>query len=266
MAEAGPAQGPPVLLVHGWGASLYMWRGWFAPLAAAGHRVLAIDLPGHGLSDKPTAPGSYDVAAQVRVLTALLDALELGRVDVVGQSMGASIALDAALRGEGRLDRLVLVNPATFGRVRGLALARRVPRRLPARLLPRLVPRWLVSRSHRLVLGDPGVMTERDVDEYWAPSQFPEYVRAMLTCTREFSFRRAPVSELAARLRARGRPVLVLLGTRDRLVRGGAAYAAALQAAGAPVEVRLVDGGGHAVNEERPAETATLALAFLHRR
>jgi len=59
VAESGDASAPTVLLVHGWGASMYMWRDWFAPLAAAGRRVVAVDLPGHGLSDKPTDPGRY---------------------------------------------------------------------------------------------------------------------------------------------------------------------------------------------------------------
>src|SRR4051812_33390064 len=53
LVESGRADVPAVLLLHGWGASVYMWRAWFAPLAAMDRRVIAIDLPGHGLSDKP---------------------------------------------------------------------------------------------------------------------------------------------------------------------------------------------------------------------
>src|SRR5476651_553026 len=61
VAEAGDADAPPVLLLHGWGASMYMWRAWFAPLAAAGFRAIAVDLPGHGLSSKPEAPATYSL-------------------------------------------------------------------------------------------------------------------------------------------------------------------------------------------------------------
>ena len=58
-SEGASPLATPVLLVHGWGASIYMWRDWFAPLAASGYRVVALDLPGHGLSDKPSDEGRY---------------------------------------------------------------------------------------------------------------------------------------------------------------------------------------------------------------
>jgi pimeloyl-ACP methyl ester carboxylesterase len=68
---------------------------------------------------------------------------------------------------------------------------------------------------------------------------------------------------MAARMRGLRTEVLVVLGTRDRLVRDAAPYVAALRAAGAPLRVAEVLGGGHAVNEERPAEVVALALAAL---
>ncbi|MEQ1568424.1 MAG: alpha/beta fold hydrolase, partial [Myxococcota bacterium] len=57
--ESGPADGPPILLLHGWGVSSYLWRHNILALASAGHRVVAVDLPGHGLSDAPEGVGAY---------------------------------------------------------------------------------------------------------------------------------------------------------------------------------------------------------------
>ncbi|MEO7455207.1 MAG: alpha/beta fold hydrolase, partial [Gemmatimonadaceae bacterium] len=97
VAESGDASGAPVLLLHGWGASLYMWRDWFAPLAAAGRRVIAVDLPGHGLSDKPTDAGRYSLG---RMVASLRELIEIERFDaprIIGQSMGGAIALELAL-------------------------------------------------------------------------------------------------------------------------------------------------------------------------
>jgi pimeloyl-ACP methyl ester carboxylesterase len=68
---------------------------------------------------------------------------------------------------------------------------------------------------------------------------------------------------MAARMRGLRGEVLVVLGTRDRLVRDAGPYVAALRAAGAPLRVETVVGGGHAVNEERPAEVVALALEAL---
>lgn len=263
VAESGGSSAPPVLLLHGWGASLYMWRDWFAPLAAAGLRAVAVDLPGHGLSDKPDDPASYRLECLVALLRELLDVERLEPVVVVAQSMAGTIALELVLAGEPRIAKLALVNPACFGRIRLQALGRLVSPPAVDLLLPRLVTRWVVARAHRLVYGDPALITERDEDEYWAPSQFPSYARAMRMLLHEFRWNRPPVDLMAARLRGMRGCALVVLGTRDRLVRDSRGYVAALQAADAPLEVHEVRGGGHAVNEERPDDVIPRVLSYL---
>ena len=266
VAESGDASAPTVLLVHGWGASMYMWRAWFAPLAAAGRRVVAVDLPGHGLSDKPTDLGRYTLASLVGVLREVIELRALETPDIVAQSMGGTIALAAAVRGVAPVGRLVLVNPACFGLVSALRLARRVTPLATKPVVDRLVPRWVVARGHRLVFGDPSLITDEDIDQYWAPSQFPGYARAMLRLVHEFSWDRPSVRVMVSRLRSLAPPTappLVVLGTRDRLVLGARAYAAAVRAAGAPLEIFESDGGGHAVNEERPEEVLDVVRQFL---
>jgi 2-hydroxy-6-oxonona-2,4-dienedioate hydrolase len=263
VAEAGTPTSPPMLLVHGWGASIYMWRDWFAPLAAQGWRPVAIDLPGHGLSDKPETTGEYRLERQVAVLRTLMEVEGIAGAPVVAQSMAGTIALELALTGGGAVGPLVLVNPAAFGTVGLQPLARFVSPPVVDVFLDRLVPRWIVAHAHRLVYGDPSRITARDIDEYWAPSQFPGYARAMRRLLHEFEWRRAPAGQLAARLRALTHPVLVVLGERDRLVRGAEPYVQALQAAQAPLVVYKVERGGHAVNEEFPVVVIERVLRFL---
>lgn len=263
VAESGRPGGRATLLLHGWGASIYMWRDWFTPLAAAGRRVIAVDLPGHGLSDKPDDARMYRVEALVAAMHELITRETRGDVDVVAQSMAGTIALALATARESRVAKLVLVNPAAFGRIRNHRLFRVVSPGIVDVVLPRLVSRWIVARTHRMVFGDPSRITSRDEDEYWAPSQFPSYARAMRLLLHEFHWTRPPVAEMAARLRPIAEHILVVLGTRDRLVLDSQPYVAALQASGAPVSVKLVENGGHAVNEERPEEVVALALRFL---
>lgn len=268
LAESGAADAPPVLLVHGWGASIYMWRGWFAPLAASGYRVVALDLPGHGLSDKPSEEGRYRLDSLVASVRQVIAMAGLHRPHVVAQSMGGTIALELAASGEPAIGRLVLVNPACFGHVHLLPLAQRASPKVVEPVLARLVPRWVVSRAHRRVYGDPQLITADDIDQYWAPSQFPGYAQAMRRLLHEFTWTRPPVSAMVQRLRALTPPTsppLVVLGTRDRLVREARPYAAALRKAGAPLEIYASVGGGHAVNEERPREVLALVTAFLAR-
>lgn len=263
LAESGARGAPVVLLLHGWGASIYMWRAWFAPLAAAGWRAIAVDLVGHGLSDKPEEPDSYRLDRQIALVRELVDVERVDRLSVVAQSMAGTIALELALGGDPRLERLVLVNPAAFGRVGIVPLARAASPRVVARLLPRLVPRWVVLQAHRRVYGDPSRITPHDVDEYWAPSQFPGYSRAMRRLLHEFRWTRQAVLPMAARLRDLRPPVLVILGTLDRLVRDARPYVRSLVELGAPLTVLEVPGGGHAVNEERPEIVLEMALGFL---
>jgi pimeloyl-ACP methyl ester carboxylesterase len=79
----------------------------------------------------------------------------------------------------------------------------------------------------------------------------------------EFPWRRPPVAEMAARLKALRHEMLVVLGSADALVRDALPYVTALRAAGAQLDVRVVVGGGHAVNEERPEEVVEMVLEFL---
>jgi pimeloyl-ACP methyl ester carboxylesterase len=263
VAESGEETGRPVLLLHGWGASLYMWRGWFAPLAAAGFRAIAVDLPGHGLSDRPRDRTAYRLRALVAVVEELIVAEGLGSPHVVAQSMAGTIALEVALEGRATIGRLVLINPARFGVV-GLQRVGRLLSPAPiGRVMHRLVSRWMVARAHRMVYGDPSRITPRDVDEYWAPSQFPSFARAMWRLVHEFTWTRLSADVMTERLRSLASPAMVLLAGRDRLVRGARPYVAALVAAGAPLVVQVVEEGGHAVNEERPEDVVPIVVAFL---
>lgn len=261
--ESGAANADPILLLHGWGASVYMWRDWLTALAAAGRRVIAVDLPGHGLSDKPDAAEHYSLAGMAAAVRALMQAESLHGVDVVAQSMAGTIAVEIAATDPGQIRRLVLVNPACFGRVRIQRLARMVSPPVVDRVLPRLVPRWLIARTHKMVYGDPSRVTRRDEDEYWAPSQFPGFTRAMRQLVHEFTWTRAPATQMAERLRAMESRVLVVLGSKDTLVRDAAEYVAELRATGFRPRVDTIAGGGHAVNEERPDEVIALTTQFL---
>jgi pimeloyl-ACP methyl ester carboxylesterase len=269
IAESGAEGATPVLLVHGWGASLYMWRDWFAPLAATGRRAVAVDLPGHGLSDKPLDEDRYTLDALVRAVTEVIASCRLGVPDVVAQSMGGTVALEVAARGTPPIGGVVLVNPACFGKVHLLRLARFLSPRAIEPLLARSMRRWMVARAHRRVYGDPSRITAEDIDQYWAASGLPGYVPAMRRLVHEFSWRRLPAAEMASRLRALTPPTsppLVVLGGRDRLVLGARPYVDALHAAGAPLDVYLSAEGGHAVNEERPGDVLDVALRHLTRR
>lgn len=92
VAESGPADGPAVLLIHGFPELWLSWRHQMAALAARGFRALAPDLRGYGDSSVPTDPAAYSILHIVGDLVALLDHLQLTKVFVVGHDWGAQVA------------------------------------------------------------------------------------------------------------------------------------------------------------------------------
>lgn len=105
--------GPPVLLVHGSGPGVSAWANWrlnFPPLARH-FRVIAPDMVGFGFTERPESI-TYDLDTWVRHLTDFLDALDLPKVSIVGNSFGGGLALATALRHPERVERLVLMGSA----------------------------------------------------------------------------------------------------------------------------------------------------------
>ena len=105
--EAGT--GTPLVMLHGLGATKVSFLP-TVPALAARHRVVALDLPGFGDSDKPI--GSYDAPFMAERVLAALDALGLDRTHLLGHSMGGRVALEVAFDHPQRIDRLVLMTPS----------------------------------------------------------------------------------------------------------------------------------------------------------
>lgn len=261
VVSAGRPSGPPVVLVHGWACSLYSWRHQLAALAEAGFHASALDLRGHGLSDKPELDEAYTADAMADFLVKALDALGLERTALVGHSLGASIAARVAVAQPERVARLAVISGVGFGRTRLVGALGRIPDRLVSPLLPLVAPRALFRVVLRLVSGGPGRYGARDVDEYWAPTQFPEFVPALWRLVRMHGWALLEEPE-RSRLTM---PVLALFGGRDRLVAARVPGAAGPDAGhvGAAGEVHLLAGVGHAGHEEAPELVNALLLPFL---
>jgi pimeloyl-ACP methyl ester carboxylesterase len=108
ISEAG--SGPPVLLIHGLGATKVSFLPTVAALAGS-HRTIAVDLPGFGDSAKPIR-AAYDAPYFASAMIALLDALQIDCADVVGNSMGGRIAIELGLQFPARVRRLGLLAPS----------------------------------------------------------------------------------------------------------------------------------------------------------
>jgi len=110
VVQAGPTDGPPVLLLHGFPE---FWRGWekqIEPLAKAGYRVIVPDQRGYNLSDKPRGVRAYGLDRLVADVLGLVETLGYQKVNLVGHDWGAVVAWAFALWHPERLSKLVILN------------------------------------------------------------------------------------------------------------------------------------------------------------
>src|SRR5688572_28403380 len=140
----------------------------------------------------------------------IIDALDVESVMLAGLSMGAALAAHYALAAPHRVRALVTVSPVGFSGIPGLGLLRAVTPKAIAPFAPRIASRTLVRLLLRTLNGKLRRVTQRDVDEYWAPTQFPEFTRAMRHLLHEFNWRQPFVSLPV--------PTLLISGTHDRLM------------------------------------------------
>jgi pimeloyl-ACP methyl ester carboxylesterase len=162
ICEAG--SGPPVLLIHGLGASKVSFLPTLTALAPR-HRAIAVDLPGFGDSDKPIL-ATYDARFFAGAMTALLDALGLDRADAVGNSMGGRVTLELGLQAPERVGRLALLAPS-LAWLRSRPWAPYLRLVAPQRGLIQPAPRPIVEAIvRRMVPGADGEWTAAGIDEF----------------------------------------------------------------------------------------------------
>jgi pimeloyl-ACP methyl ester carboxylesterase len=255
--EAG--DGPPVLAVHGLGGT----KGSFLPtLAALGgrFRVIAMDLPGFGDSDKPVG-AAYDPRFFARAIVDLLDALGLQRVDVVGNSLGGRVALELGLLHPERVRRLVLLAPSlAWRRNRPLAPLLRLVR--PELGLVQIAPRTVVEGIvHRLIPGAADGWTAAGVDEFLRAYLTPAGRAAFYAAARHI-YLEEPHGDVGfwTRLPALEPGALFIWGRRDRLV--PLAFARHVTAA-LPGARHVQLDCGHVPQVELPGKTHAAISRFL---
>jgi pimeloyl-ACP methyl ester carboxylesterase len=257
--ERGDADSQPVVLIPGWGCSVYTYHRNMPALAGAGFRAIAVDLKGHGLSDKPLASGEYTVESMVEHLRDILDALELDRPALVGHSLGGSLIYHFASRYPARARCLGMLSPVGLKGVPLMGLYRFLT---PASLTPiiRLIkPRVVVTLALMRVYGKRAHFTRRDVEEYLAPSQFPSFALAMRELLHNYDWNAADGRQLAKV----DLPAAGAWGTLDHMMPddGMGIYLSLVP----QVVLRAITDAGHIITEETPDEVNEVLITLLRR-
>jgi pimeloyl-ACP methyl ester carboxylesterase len=259
VVERGEPTSPPVLLIHGWGCSVFVFRRNLPALADAGFRAIAVDLKGHGLSDKPVAPDEYTIDSLVEHLLEILDALGLERPALAGHSLGSTLIYHFATKHPQRVRCLGLLSPVGLTGVSLMWLYRALTPRFLTRILQQIKPRVIVKLALRRVYGKRGHFTERDVEEFLAPSQFPEFSLAMRQLLHHYEWNAAKHRPLAVV----DLPAVGIWGTLDHLMPedGMGMYLSLVPR----IVLHAITDAGHLVTEETPREVNSALLEMLTR-
>ena len=258
--EAGRGKGPPLLLIHGFLVSHAQWDDLIDRLATRFH-VIAPDLPGFGDSEKPSpARFEYGVEAFAESKADLVSAFNVGRVHVIGHSIGGAAALTLAAQHAELVQRLIVVDPLSYPFPMSLKV------RLPLKpvigpfLFKQLYGRGLFRAYFRDEVFQRGApINLARVDEHYDKFNSPAARESAYATLRAMMDTRALVARLG-RVRA---PTLVIWGHDDKLF--PVAHAGRLAKEIANARLQIMD-TGHSPFEERPEEFLDIVNEFLEGR
>ena len=250
---AGPAQGQPVVLVHGFSVPYYIWDPTFAALAEAGFRVLRYDLFGRGYSGRPEAVYNQDLFD--RQLLDLLSSLVIEKpVNLVGLSMGGLVVINFADRHPALARKLCLVDPAGFPlRKPFYAGLIRAPF-LGELMLDRLGDRLLVQSDFYRPARFPGF-----ADRYRPQMKYIGFKRSLLSTIRNMELEGGEGAY--RRVGRQKQPVLLIWGREDGTIPFPTSER--VKAAIPHLEFQAIDEAGHLPHYEQPQVVNPLLVRFL---
>jgi pimeloyl-ACP methyl ester carboxylesterase len=254
--DAGPADGPAVLLVHGYPESSYMWRSALTALGAAGWRALAPDLPGFGDSE-PDPPGTWE--RHMEALGRFVAELDAAPVALVTHDWGVLVGLRWACDHPEAVRALVISDGGFWADRRWHDLANTM--RTPGDG-ERLIAAYTREGFDQAMRGLSTGMTDDALEQYWKGFADDTRRRGHLELYRSGDFEKLEPYE--GRLAALGVPALIMWGAEDRF--STARMAQRYQGEIPDSEVVILDGTGHFIWEDEPERTATALVEFLNRR
>jgi pimeloyl-ACP methyl ester carboxylesterase len=249
--------GPPVLLLHGWPTSSFLWRDVMAPIARA-NRVVAVDLPGFGASDKPVDV-RYNFAFFERVLDLFLARLGIDELGLAVHDLGGPIGLHWLLHRPGRVTKLALLNtlvyPEFSDAVKEFIRACATPESSE-----RLTSPSGLEAILRDGLADRASLSPEMLTPLLEPFRTPESRRALAAAG--IGVERRGFIAIAQKLPSLRVPVRIIYGERDRLLPDVATTMARVKADLPHADMTAFPDRGHFIQLEAPEQVGELLATF----
>ncbi len=245
--------GSPVVLIHGIAASLFDWTEIIPELACCGYRAYALDLPGHGESEKPEKPEDYHIENIYRHFSSWVESLGLDSPPIlVGHSMGGYLSLLFSLRCPDYVRALILIDP--FYSPKQLSPILQVARYRPTLGVKamRIIPEWLI---HTIMGWDP-------VSAIHFPTEARQQIAAdYKRASPNFVYLTKEISDLTPDIPAIHLPVQLIWGEQDRTLKPQTFTELAELIPNA--KTKIIPNCGHQPHIGKPKEVARLTLEFM---
>jgi haloalkane dehalogenase len=250
-------EGPPVLLLHGWPTSSFLWREVMRPIARA-RRVVALDLPGFGASDKPVGI-RYSFEFFDRALDLFLAELEIDELGLAVHDLGGPIGLHWALHRPGRLTKLALLNTLVYPEF-SQAVKDFVHACITPELREQLTSPAGLEAIVRDGLAEPAHFSAEMLAAVQEPFRSAEARRALADAG--VGVGRKGFAAIAQKLPSLRVPVRIVYGARDRLLPDVAETMSRVSGDLPQAEITALPDCGHFVQEEAPETVGELLACF----
>jgi pimeloyl-ACP methyl ester carboxylesterase len=254
VVEHGPREAPPIVLIHCFSCAIDWWDR-MVPLLDREHRVVAVDLLGHGGSEKPGS--GYTPERQAEAVAQALERLEVRDATVVGHSLGGTVSVALAEQNPELVDRVAIIDSrpdnsyGDLGFIAGLAF-----QPVLGQALWRIKPDFSIRDGLQVAFA-PG---------FDVPDAFVEDVKRMTYAAYDDSPAGSEAfldeRSLDRRMQATGKPLMVLMGAEEQIVEDPQRALDQFAQAVPGAKTHLIADAGHSPNVERPHLTAKLILRF----
>ncbi|MGB3702321.1 MAG: alpha/beta hydrolase, partial [Anaerolineales bacterium] len=258
-ALAGPKDGEPVFLLHGFPEAWFGWEAQIGPLAEAGFRVIVPDQRGYNLSDKPKGVSNYGMNILAQDILGLADALGYERFHLAGHDFGAMVSWNLAMHHPARIKRLAIANVP-----HPTVMQNYLPTHLSQILmswyvfffqLPNLPERIVKAKNwHFLISAMPDDLTDNERERYRNAWSQPDAMTSMINWYRAM-FRYSRKSTATSNIQV---PTLILWGQQDPHI----SYEMASLSSNLCVECRMItfEDATHWVLHDKPTEVSQLLI------
>lgn len=254
VVERGPRNASPIVLIHCFTCAINWWDK-MIPLLDRGHRVIAVDLLGHGGSEKPRS--GYSIENQANLVAQALGQLGVTHAEVVGHSLGGPVTMALAEQSPELVDRMVLIDSIPDTSYGDVGFVGELPfKPVIGEALWRIKPDFSIRDGLEVAFA-PG---------FSVPDAFVEDVKRMTysayTGSHDAFDEYTGEKSLPDRAAAVGKPLLAIMGAEEQIASDPRESLTAYRTGYPGAETELIAGAGHSPNVEKPVETAGLVLRF----